>query len=124
MEETRDVRSVSHFGMEPLSKFDIRERHMLVSYVQQAESFRLLQRVMEDVLKVLNQRLIKANNANPQEVVSAHATVNGANDFYHLLLQMLQEEVMLDAQEASGIGTIENPERPVYPAEFEGQEGF
>ena len=42
MEETRDV---SHFGMEPLSKFDIRERHMLVSYVQQAESFRLLQRV-------------------------------------------------------------------------------
>ena len=49
MEETRDVRSVSHFGMEPLSKFDIRERHMLVSYVQQAESFRLLQRVMEDV---------------------------------------------------------------------------
>jgi hypothetical protein len=79
---------------------------------------------MEDVLKVLNQRLIKANNANPQEVVSAHATVNGANDFYHLLLQMLQEEVMLDAQEASGIGTIDNPERPVYPAEFEGQEGF
>ena len=121
MEETRDV---SHFGMEPLSKFDIRERHMLVSYVQQAESFRLLQRVMEDVLKVLNQRLIKANNANPLEVVSAHATVNGANDFYHLLLQMLQEEVMLDAQEASGIGTIDNPERPVYPAEFEGQEGF
>ena len=103
MEETRDV---SHFGMEPLSKFDIRERHMLVSYVQQAESFRLLQRVMEDVLKVLNQRLIKANNANPQEVVSAHATVNGANDFYHLLLQMLQEEA--NVGRARGIGHRNN----------------
>lgn len=119
MEETRDV---SHFGMEPLSKFDIRERHMLVSYVQQAESFRLLQRVLEDALKHLNQKLIKATSRD--EVLAAHAAVSGVNEFYHVFLRMLQEEIMLDAQEASGIGTIDNPERPVYPAEFEGQEGF
>jgi hypothetical protein len=121
MGETRDV---SEFGMEPLSKFDIRERHILVSYVNQKEGFRLLQRVMEDTLKLLNQKMIKTDNAEEKAVLAAHAKLNGANDFYHMLLQMLQEEAILDEQAISDIGTPDNPERPVYPAEFDGQEGF
>ena len=113
---------VSKFGMDALSRLDIRERHILVSYVQQAEAFRLLQRIMEDALKHLNQKLITASGV--EAIVAAHAAVNGANEFYHTTLRMLQEEVLLDAQETSDIGTPENPERPVYPAEFDGQEAF
>jgi hypothetical protein len=118
MEET----DVSKFGMDALSKLDIRERHILVSYIQQAEAFRLLQRIMEDALKHLNQKLITASGV--EAIVAAHAAVNGANEFYHTMLRMLQEETMLDAQANSDIGTPENPERPVYPAEFDGQEAF
>jgi hypothetical protein len=118
MEET----DVSKFGMDALSKLDIRERHILVSYIQHAEAFRLLQRIMEDALKHLNQKLITASGA--EAIIAAHAAVNGANEFYHRTLSMLQEEELLDVQMTSDIGTPGNPERPVYPAEFDGQEGF
>src|SRR5208282_3223640 len=119
MEENREARDVSVYGIDELSKIDIRERHILVSYIRN-EGFGILQRIMEDSLKTLNQNLIKATGVDA--IISAHAEVNGANKFYHTFIRMLQEETMLAGQEGSTVGTIENPERPAYMPDFEGQE--
>jgi len=122
MEENRaQVRDVSVYGIDDLSKLGIRERNILLSYINQ-EGFGLLQRVMEDALKILNQQLIKAKGV--ESIVAAHAEVNGANKFYHMILKMIEEEAMLVAQEGSTVGSISNPERPAYMPDFEGQENL
>jgi hypothetical protein len=114
---------ISKIGMEPLFQLDHRQRVVVASYVHQ-EGFIILQRLMEDSLKMLNQKLINTEVSDSQAVLANHALVKAAGLFYATLIQRISEEVTLAGNEGSTVGTIGDPERPFYPAEFEGQEQY
>ena len=114
---------LAKIGMEPLTKFDQRQRSIIAGTVN-GEFFGLIQRMLEDQLKLFNQRLINTENSNAAEVVSNHAMAKASGMVYTGLLQRISEEIALSANEASTIGSISDPERPYYPSEFSGQESF
>jgi hypothetical protein len=110
-------------GLQPLFVLDHRQRMIVASYVHN-EGFIILQRMMEDGLRLLNQKLVNTEAGNDKEVVANHHLVKAAGLFYATLIQRIKEEVILAGNEASTVGSIGDPERPFYPAEFEGQEQF
>jgi hypothetical protein len=57
-------------------------------------------------------------------VLSNHSLAKAAGMFYAGFLQRIKEEITLANSESSTIGTIQDPERPYYPPEFDGQELF
>jgi hypothetical protein len=120
MEDKVDVAKI---GMEPLFQLDSRQRMIVAGYVH-TEGFIILQRLMEDSLKLLNQRLINTEATNPKEVIANHALVKAAGLFYSTLIGRIREEITVASSEGSTVGTISDPERPYYPAEFDGQELF
>jgi hypothetical protein len=120
MEETVDIAKI---GMEPLFRLDHRQRMIVASYVH-AEGFIILQRLMEDELKLLNQNLINTDQANEKAIVANFLLVKAAGMYYAGIMKRITEEVTLAGNEASTVGTIGDPEKPFYPPEFEGQELF
>ena len=116
----KDV-DTAKIGMEPMSNLDHRQRMIVAGYVH-SEGFIILQRLMEDELKLLNQNLINTNQADKDAIVANFMLVKSAGMFYAGVIQRIKEEVTLAGNEASTIGTIGDPERPFYPAEFDGQD--
>jgi hypothetical protein len=110
-------------GMEPLFQLDHRQRMVVTGYVH-TEGFIILQRLMEDSLKLLNQKLINTPVSNQAEVLANHCLVSAAGLFYATLIQRIKEEITVAGSEASTVGTIGDPERPYYPQEFEGQDQY
>ena len=120
MEETFDL---AKEGLKPLTVLDQRQRLVIAGYIH-TEGFVILQRICEDELRLLNQKLINTDASNPQEVLSNHSLAKAAGMFYAGFLQRIKEEITLANSESSTIGTIQDPERPYYPPEFEGQDAF
>jgi hypothetical protein len=114
---------IAKIGMEPLSKLNRQQRGVLAGYIH-TEGFKLIQQMIEDEIKLFNQRLVNTDPTSSDEVLSRHRMVKAAGMIYQGLLQRIEEEITLLRNETSTIGTIEDPERPYYPPEFEGQEAF
>ena len=102
--------------------FELTERQVaiLAAAVKQ-EWFDIIQKMMENEVKMLNVRLINTETANPNEILANHAMAKGAGMFYIGFIQRLQYLLQVEAYNAQAVGTPENPEKPPYPIEFEGQ---
>lgn len=98
-------------GLEMSFTLDEREAALLVSYVR-TEAFHILQKLMEQEIRLMNIKLLNTPTANPQEILSNHAVAKGAGMFYAGLMQRLKELLHIDAMNAAGIGTLDNPEVP------------
>jgi len=120
MEETIDIAKI---GMEPLAKMDQRQRMIIAGYIH-TEGFILIQRMIEDEIKLLNQKLVNTDPTNAKEVLTNHLRVQIAGSIYQGLLQRIKEEITVAESTASTVGTMSDPERPYYPPEFDGQELF
>jgi hypothetical protein len=90
---------------------------ILASVVKQ-EWFDIIQKMMEQEVKMLNVRLINTETSNPQEILANHAIAKGAGMFYIGFIQRLQHLLQEWNYNAQGIGTAENPEQPPYQPEF------
>jgi hypothetical protein len=99
--------------------FDVDERQAatLASVVKQ-EWFDIIQKMMEQEVKLLNVRLINTETSNPQEILGNHAIAKGAGMFYIGFIQRLQQILTEFNYTQQGIGTPENPEQPPYQSEF------
>ena len=120
MEDKVDIAAI---GLQPLFKMDQRQRLIISGYVH-TEAFVLIQRMFEDEIKLLNQKLVNTEPSNRNEVLANHVMVKAAGMLYQGFLQRIKEEVTIAGNESSTIGTVSDPERPYYPPEFEGQESF
>lgn len=99
--------------------FDLDERQVaLLASVVKQEWFDIIQKMMEQEVKLLNIRLINTETANPSEILANHAIAKGAGMFYIGFIQRLQQILQVHSYNALAIGTPENPEQPPYPAEF------
>ena len=120
MEDKVDIAAI---GLQPLFKMDQRQRLIISGYVH-TEGFVLIQRMFEDEIKLLNQKLVNTEPSNKDEVLANHIMVKTAGMLYEGFLQRIKEEITIAGNETSTVGTIGDPERPYYPPEFEGQELF
>lgn len=109
---TEDVK-----GLDLTFNLDERQIAILASAIKQ-EWFDIVQKMMEQEVKLLNVRLINTETANPQEILSNHAIAKGAGMFYIGFIQRLQNLLQEYNYNAEDIGSRENPELPPYPAEF------
>lgn len=104
-------------GLDMTFQLDERQVSLMASVVQQ-EWFDLLQKMMEQEVKMLNIRLINTETANPQQILSNHAIAKGAGMFYIGFIQRLEQLLKEHEYSIQGIGTAANPEQPPYQAEF------
>lgn len=109
---TEDVK-----GLDLTFNLDERQVAVLASVVKQ-EWFDIIQKMMEQEVKLLNIRLINTETSNPQEILSNHAIAKGAGMFYIGFIQRLTQLLADHKYQMQGIGTPENPEQPPYPEEF------
>jgi hypothetical protein len=107
-------------GLDMTFQLSEKDAALLASAVKQ-EWFDLLQRLMENEIKLLNIKLLNTSPSNPQEILGNHAIAKGAGMFYSGFMQRLTAILQEQQYAALGIGTEENPEQPPYPAEFTGQ---
>ncbi len=98
-------------GLELSFELSDRDRQVLSSHVR-SEGFDILQRLMEQEIRLLNIKLLNTSTANTQEIVANHAVAKGAGMFYAGVMQRITELLHLEAVAAAGIGTPENPEKP------------
>jgi hypothetical protein len=94
-------------------KLDSREQAVLCSAVKQ-EAFQILQRLMEQEVRLMNIKLLNSDSASPQEILANHALAKGAGMFYAGLMQRLQEILQIESTFGSNVGTPANPEVPMY----------
>ena|ERR1035438_5597101 len=120
MEEIKKP-DLAKVGMEPLSRLDNRQRLVLMDHIKR-EGFVIQQMIMEDQIKLLNERLINTNPQDISAVLANHSLVKSAGMFYHGMLKRFEEEAAIANSSLSTLGSIDNPEQPVYPIEFAGQE--
>lgn len=99
--------------------FDLDERQIaiLASVVKQ-EWFDIIQKMMEQEVKLLNIHLINTDTANPSEILANHAIAKGAGMFYIGFIERLQHILQVHQYNAEEIGTAQNPEQPPYQPEF------
>lgn len=98
-------------GLEVNFELSERDRQVLSGHVR-SEGFDILQRLMEQEIRLLNVKLLNTETANPQEILSNHAVAKGAGMFYAGVMQRIAEMLHFEAVAAAGIGTPENPEKP------------
>ncbi len=104
-------------GLDMSFEPDDREVAILASVVKQ-EWFDLIQKMMEQEVKLLNIRLINTETSDPNAILANHAIAKGAGMFYIGFIQRIQQILAVHSYNAQGIGTPENPEQPPYQAEF------
>ena len=104
-------------GLDLTFNLDERQVAILASVVKQ-EWFDIIQKMMENEVKLLNIALINTSTANPQEILSNHAVAKGAGMFYIGFIQRLTQLLKDHEYTVQGIGTPENPELQPYPEEF------
>lgn len=98
-------------GLELSFELSDRDRQVLSAHVR-SEGFDILQRLMEQEIRLLNIKLLNTSTANAPEIVANHAVAKGAGMFYAGVMQRITEMLHLEAVAAAGIGTPENPEKP------------
>lgn len=103
------VKEENFKGLEMSFTLNDRESALLGSYVKQ-EAFDILQRLMEQEIRLLNIKLI--NLEKRDEIVAAHAVAKGAGMFYAGVMQRLSDILQIEQIKSLGIGTLENPEIP------------
>lgn len=100
---------------QPSFKLDERTLGIMSAAVKQ-EWFDILQRIMEEEIRLMN---IKAINAEDEtEQVKGLRLVKAASMFYAGIMQRVAELTAIDAYNRSGVGSAENPEIPQYTEEF------
>lgn len=104
-------------GLDLSFQLDERQTAIIASAVKQ-EWWDLVQKLMENEIKLLNVQLINTGTENPQQILANHAIAKGAGMFYIGFVQRLQMILAEQQYISQGIGTPENPERPPYPTEF------
>lgn len=96
-------------GLEMSFSLDARQQALLAASVKQ-EWFDILQKLMEQEIRLLNIKLL--NLEKPEEIMAAHAVAKGAGMFYAGVMQRLSDILQIEQIVSQGIGTIENPEIP------------
>ena len=96
-------------GLEMNFTLDERECHLLAAFAV-TEAFHILQRLMEQEIRLMNVKLM--NTAKPEEILANHAVAKASGMFYVGVMQRLQEILSIETVKAAGIGTLENPEIP------------
>lgn len=104
-------------GLDLTFNLDERQVAIIASVVKQ-EWFDILQKLMENEVKLLNIKLINTSTSNPAEILSNHAVAKGAGMFYAGFIQRIQGLLEANKYLMEGIGTPENPEQPPYQPEF------
>ena len=98
-------------GLEVNFDLSDRDRQILSGHVR-TEGFDILQRLMEQEIRLLNVKLLNTETSNPAEILANHAVAKGAAMFYAGIMQRIAEVLHLEQVTASGIGTPANPEKP------------
>ena len=99
----------------PTFKLDDRSLGIMAAAVKQ-EWFDILQKLMEEEIRLMTVKLL--NSDDEKTVVDAHRMVKYASMFYQGVMDRIAELTAIDAYNASGIGSIGNPEVPIYADEF------
>lgn len=94
------------------------QRALLASSVKQ-EHFDLLQRLMEDELKLFNVQLMNTPASKPEEVLINHVIAQSVTKWYVGFMKNLSEEVKLHQYTASGVGSRSNPEASAVEQDFQ-----
>ena len=111
---TEDVK-----GLDMTFTLDERQTAIMASAVKQ-EWFDIIQKMMEQEVKLLNIQLINTGSDNPNQILANHAIAKGAGMFYIGFIQRLRQIMDEWNVTSQGIGTLDNPEQPPYPTEFVG----
>lgn len=98
-------------------KLTDRQRAVMASAVQQ-EPFTILQNIMEDEVRRFHLNLMNTPVNKREDVLANHLMAKVAGMFYAGLIKRLEEEVQIATYQASGVGTIDNPETLPLPEEF------
>jgi hypothetical protein len=99
----------------PTFKLDDRSLGIMCAALKQ-EWFDILQRLMEEELRLMNVKLLNSNDE--KEVMESHRMVKYASMFYSGVMNRIAELTAIDAYNQSGIGNPGTPETPQYPDEF------
>lgn len=105
-------------GLEMTFQPDERQLAILAAAAKQ-EWFDIIQKMMEQEVKLLNIRLINTDTSNPNEILANHAIAKGAGMFYVGFIQRLQHLLAEAKYISEGIGTLANPEQPPYQIEYQ-----
>jgi len=100
-------------GLEFNFELDSRQQGVLAAAVKQ-EWFDILQKLMEQEVRLLNIKLLNTPSNATAGILANHAVARGAGMFYAGVMQRLAHILQVDAYNAQGIGTPENPEVPPY----------
>jgi hypothetical protein len=98
-------------GLEMSFDLDEREESILANYVM-SEAFHILQKLMEQEVRLMNLKLLNTSSSNPQEILANHAVAKAAGMFYAGLMQRLKVVLSIQEIKSEGIGTADNPEKP------------
>jgi hypothetical protein len=98
-------------GLELSFELDERQEAILASHVR-TEAFHILQKLMEQEVRLMNIKLLNTPTANTQEILANHAVAKGAGMFYAGVMQRLTQLLHIQEIKAEGIGTLDNPEHP------------
>ncbi len=93
------------------------QRGILASAIKQ-EWFDLLQKLMEQEVRLLNIRLLNTPGNDPTGILANHAIAKGAGMFYAGLMQRLEILLQIENSKASTVWSLENPEVPPYLEEL------
>lgn len=104
-------------GLDLTFNMDERQVAVIASVVKQ-EWFDILQKLMENEVKLLNIKLINTDTSNRDEILANHAVAKGAGMFYAGFIQRIQGLLEANKYMSEGVGTPENPEQPPYQPEF------
>lgn len=96
-------------GLDMSFSLNDKQAALLSSYIR-TEAFDILQKLMEQEIRLLNIKLL--NLEKREEIVAAHAVAKGAGMFYAGVMQRLSDILQIEQIKSQGIGTIENPEIP------------
>lgn len=97
-------------GLEVNFELSDRDRQILSGHIR-SEGFDILQRLMEQEIRLLNVKLLNTDTSNRDEIVANHAVAKGAAMFYAGIMQRLAEVLQAEQVAITGLGTPANPEQ-------------
>lgn len=98
-----------HKGLEIDITLSEQEKAILAAYAK-SEPFDIMQRLMESQVRKFNLRLINSNASDEKEILANFYRAKAVTQFYAGFMERLQNELEIEANNRSNIGTMENPE--------------
>ena len=83
-------------GIDISITLDDTERGLLSAYVK-TKAFDVLQRIMEDIVREYNARLLSTDPLKKDDVLINHLYANAVGSFYTVLMARLKEELSVEA---------------------------